>query len=252
METLRGIGGSGGLVVGRLHFFDNAVRQVGPAPAADSRAELERFEAARAETLGILDALQRRAREEAGPDEARIFEIHRIMLTDPDFEERVTDRIVGQGLTAEYAVQEAGRELAQMLAAMDDAYMRERSADVTDVCNGVMRRLRGEKEADLPGGGAEPWVLAARHLLPSEVVRIERGRVLALVTSGGSQMSHACILARTMGVPAVTRVGEGLFTLREGGLLEVNGFTGEVFADPDERTLMAVREGCHGPRAQSG
>lgn len=71
-----------------------------------------------------------------------------------------------------------------MLAAMDDAYMRERSADVTDVCNGVMRRLRGEKEADLPGRGPEPWVLAARHLLPSEVVRIERGRVLALVTSG--------------------------------------------------------------------
>lgn len=96
------------LVFGRLHFFDNSVRQVGPCPAADSRVELERFEAARAETLGILDALQLRAQEEAGPDEARIFEIHRIMLTDPDFEDRVTDRIVRQGLTAEYAVQEAG------------------------------------------------------------------------------------------------------------------------------------------------
>lgn len=61
-------------------------------------------------------------------------------------------------------------------------------------------------------------------------------------------MSHACILARTMGVPAVTRVGERLFTLREGGVVVVNGFTGEVFADPDERTLMAVREGARAAR----
>lgn len=252
MEKLHGIGGSQGLVVGRLHFFDNSVRPVAPSLACDSGAELKRFEATRAETLEVLDALQKRAREEAGPDEARIFEIHRIMLTDPVFEEPVIDRIVRQGLTAEYAVQEAGRELAQMLATMDDPYMRERSADVTDVCNGIMRRLRGEKEAELPGGGADPWVIAARHLLPSEVVRIDRERVLALVTSEGSEMSHAGILARTMGVPAVTQVGERLFTLREGGLVVVNGYTGEVFADPDERTLIAVRESSHGPCAQSG
>ena len=74
MERLTGIGGSGGLVFGRLHFFDNSVRQVGPCPAADSRVELERFEAARAETLGILDALQLASPEEPRPHEARLWD----------------------------------------------------------------------------------------------------------------------------------------------------------------------------------
>ena len=80
------------------------------------------------------------------------------------------------------------------------------------------------------------------------MIRLERGRVLAIVTSGGTRDSHASILARTMGVPAVVGVGKGLFALREGEISVVDGYSGRVFIHPDERTLKAVREQCHGPR----
>lgn len=178
MERLTGIGGSGGLVFGRLHFFDNSVRQVGPCrpPTAAWSWNGSRRRARRRSASSTRCSCARRRRP--APDEARIFEIHRIMLTDPDFEDRVTDRIVRQGLIAEYAVQEAGRELAQMLAAMDDAYMRERSADVTDVCNGSCGGCAAKRRRTCRGAVRSRGCLAARHLLPSEVVRIERGRCL--------------------------------------------------------------------------
>lgn len=247
MTILSGIGSSHGIVAGQIHFFDNAAKPEKARKALDRAAENERFEHARAAAVGMLGELRERAAREVGGDEAMIFDTQRMILEDPDFIDAVAKLILEDGYAAEYAVQEAGHRFARVFWRMDDAYLRERGADIVDLCNGLIRQLRGLKEQELCEARGQ-WVIAAHRFLPSEVIRLERGRVLAIVTSGGTRDSHASILARTMGVPAVVGVGKGLFALREGEISVVDGYSGRVFIHPDERTLKAVREQCHGPR----
>ncbi len=129
---------------------------------------------------------------------------------------------------------ETAQKFADMFASMDDEYMRGRAADVRDVSRRVLSILTG-----VPAGGIEsdgPVIVAADDLAPSETVQLDKSKVLAFVTAGGSASSHTAILARTMGIPAVIGVGGALTEELDGREAAVDGFTGEVYLDPDEDT----------------
>ena len=149
MTILSGIGSSHGIVAGQIHFFDNAAKPEKARKALDRAAENERFEHARAAAVGMLGELRERAAREVGGDEAMIFDTQRMILEDPDFIDAVAKLILEDGYTAEYAVQEAGHRFARVFWRMDDAYLRERGADIVDLCNGLIRQLRGLKEQEL-------------------------------------------------------------------------------------------------------
>src|SRR5699024_10142489 len=113
--------------------------------------------------------------------------------------------LAGEGYSAEYAAEQAGEELAALLEAMEDPYMRERCADVRDVAGRLRDLLAGAGEEALPEG---PVVLCAQDLAPSQTLRLDRDKILAIATRGGSGSSHTAILARAMGIPAVCGLGE--------------------------------------------
>ena len=236
MERFNGIAASRGVAIGKLHFFDNCQRPVQLARSDSPERELERFESARLRALKTLDDLHTQAVERVGPEDSMIFGVQQALLNDRDYISGVRDLINQEHYVAEYAVQRTGERLAQMISQLDNVYLQERSSDLLDISGRVVRQLNGELARDLSDIQGQV-VLAAQDLLPSETVQLDQSKVQAFVTGGGSRTSHASILSRTMGIPAVVGLQEQLSQLRDGALVVVDGFQGVVIQDPDEATL---------------
>ena len=233
MKQLSGKGVSDGVAVGPLYFYRRGNGEIERREVADTAAENARFETARQTAIEQLGALYEKALAEVGEESAMLFEAHQMMLEDLDYVESIQGMIEG-GLNAEAAVSDTAAMFADMFAAMDDAYMQARAADVRDISTRVIGILSGAV-----AGGVDsdvPVILAADDLAPSETVQLDKSKILGFVTRGGSGNSHTAILARTMGIPAICGVGNVLAENYEGQLAMIDGQTGEVVFDADEPT----------------
>lgn len=217
--------------------------------------ELELFEGALSKAATELDRLIEKAREEIGDEQAEIFEIHRMMLEDPDICDNIRDRIKKGGINAADAAVSVGKEQAADFEALDDPYMRERAADVKDVTGRIARILRGGETVEL----TEACVIVADDLQPSQTVALDRSLILGFVLRHGTQNSHASILARTMNIPLIINSnlpssldGDGKAATESEEAMDLTGHTigldavkGEFFIDPDQSTitkLMAAKD----------
>jgi phosphotransferase system enzyme I (PtsI) len=234
MIELKGQGVFGAFAVGNLYFLKRRRAVVIRREADDWEAELARFEVARAAAIAELVELHAQAIVSVGEQGALVFEVHQMMLEDEDFCDSVRGHLSLQRVNAEYAVSLTGAEFAGVFAQMDDPYMRERAADVNDIAERVIRCLTGESSTGI--ASAEPVIVAADDLSPSETVQLDKSKVLAFVTARGSTTSHSAILARTLGIPAVVGVGE-LDEALDGEYAVVNGFSGEVVVRPEAEVL---------------
>ena len=129
-----------------------------------------------------LTALADRCREEAGDESAILFETHAMFVEDEDMVEAIISLIEEEGCCAEYAVEQAGEQFAEMFAAMDDAYMSARAADVRDVARRLVSNLLGIVEGGIDSD--EPVILAADDLAPSETIQLDKSKILAFATQG--------------------------------------------------------------------
>ncbi len=237
MILIHGTGVSPGLARGPLCFLNRKVPAVERGEGRDPRTEGLRVEQARQTAVEQLRQLAERCREEDRGEAADLFEVHAMMAEDEDFAEGI-QALLEEGRTAEFAVQTAGEGLAELFAAMDDPYMRQRAADIRDVARRMVWELLGLREEG--PDWAEPVILAADDLAPSETIRLDRSKLLAFATRGGSPNSHTAILARTLGVPAVCGLGEELRDDLAGREVWLDGEEGTLCLDPDEQTLAAL------------
>lgn len=224
-----------GIAIGKIHFYHKRPVE---APSASTRTpaeELERFDQARAAAQEQLRALYESARSEVGEDNAAIFDIHAMMLEDEDFLDAVRGIIETQGVTAEYAVLTAGENFAQIFAAMEDAYMQARAADMKDIAGRVAAILTGEETAVALG---EPYILMAEDLTPSETMQMDKSKLLGFITRHGSANSHTAILARTMTIPAL--IGVEIDENWEGHLAVLDGYNHCVYIDPTPDLLASM------------
>src|SRR5699024_12414767 len=152
-----------------------------------------------------LGKLAEQARAEAGDEAAMLFETHQMMAEDLDYEEAIENLITNEKLNAEAAVSDVADQFAAMFAAMDDAYMQARAADVRDVSQRILGILCGVVQGGI--ASEVPVLLAADDLAPSETIQLDKSKILGFVTAGGSGSSHTPILARTMGIPAIVGLG---------------------------------------------
>lgn len=235
MITLQGKGVFGGIAIGQIAFYKRTEGQIQRKRVEDTDAEIKRFASAKETAIEQLGELYEKALQEVGEGNAMIFQVHQMMLEDLDYVEAITNMITTQNINAEYAVGTTGDNFSQMFAAMDDDYMRERAADVKDISERVVRVLSGSENGGLVTD--KPVILAADDLAPSETVQLEKDMVLSFITQGGSTNSHTAILARTMNIPAIIGVGKELTDQYEGKPAIVDGATGMIFIDPDEKTL---------------
>ncbi len=233
MDVLEGKSVYGGIAIGKISIFAKGDRQVKRESVEDAEAELKRFTDAKEKAKEQLKGLYEKALQEVGEVNAMIFDVHQMMLDDLDYVEPITNIIETQKVNAEFAVATTGDNLSEVFASMDDAYMKERAADIKDISNRVIRILQG-RETSGPAND-EPVILVAEDLAPSETVQLDKSKVLSFVTRLGSTNSHTAILARTMNIPAL--IGVGYSEDMDGKMAVVDGFAGKIFVDPDEDTL---------------
>ena len=237
MILLQGKGVSKGVTSGPIYFFRRSDATVVKREVSDLEAEKARLAEAQEKSIEQLGRLADKCREEAGDEAAVLFETHAMFVEDEDFVECMMDTLESEGCNMEYAVQQAGEQFAAMFAAMDDAYMRARAADIKDVTARILNNLMGVIEGGIDS--EVPVVLAADDLAPSETLQLDKSKILGFMTQGGSGNSHTAILARTMGIPAICGLGDSLKQEMEGRTAYIDGETGKVALEPDEITLAA-------------
>ncbi len=240
MTTYRGKGVFGGISIGRLLYYHRKQQQIKRCHVENPQTEKKRFEDAKKDAIAQLQDLYDKAVAEVGETSAMIFQIHQMMLEDLDYCESILNIIDTQGVNAEYAVGTTADNFSQMFSSMDDAYMKERAADVKDVSERLLRVLMGEKGSELDS--EESVIIAANDLAPSETVQLDKNKILGFATMFGSTNSHTAILARTMNIPAVVGLGEVDLQSADGKVAIVDGFTGTVYIDPDASTLAEMEE----------
>lgn len=240
MEVYQGKSVFGGIAIGRISVRKKDEQQVKRVRIDDSEQEILRYRQAKQTAMEQLQGLYQKALKEVGEANAAIFEIHQMMLEDDDYNESVENIIRMQQVNAEYAVASTGDNFAQMFSAMDDDYMRARSADVKDISERVLSVLGGRATGIAASG--EPVIIVADDLAPSETVQLNKDLVLSFVTVHGSVNSHTAILARTMSIPALIGTAIPLTDDIDGKVGIVDGKNGCIYVDPDEDTLGRMQQ----------
>lgn len=241
MKVYQGKSVFGGIAIGKIQVWKKGEQQVKRYKVEDLDGEVARFQTAKDEAVEQLGALYEKALKEVGEASAAIFEVHQMLLEDDDYIESVENIIRTQEVNAEYALAATGDNFANMFAAMDDEYMRERAADFKDITERVITILNGGGQQQMDT--SEPTIIIADDLAPSETVQMDKDKVLSFVTVHGSLNSHTAILARTMGIPALIGTLElHLDESLNGAMAVVDGNDGCVYIDPDEETLVRMQE----------
>ena len=200
--------------------------------------EQEKFHRACQTAREQLTSLFEQACLTLGTEHAAILDVQILMLHDPDFLEGIAERIAA-GSSAAEAAETTGEMLAQLFAMMEDDYMKARAADIRDVSTRVSGILRGNAQFSFPEGR---FILIAEDLAPSETVQLPRERILGFVTQKGSENSHTAILARMLGIPSLVQADIDLEVAENCSLCAIDGFNGQWFLDPDEKTLHQLRK----------
>lgn len=238
-----GIPVSPGVAVGTAYCIDEifvnpATKRLEPS---EVQAELARYERARLETAEDLRSLQQKVARQVGPEEAAIFASHLVILEDPAFDQKTRAWICEHHETAQSALHHLLNEYASLFARTKDEYLRLRLNDLRDV---VLRISGHLSEVLQPDGKAisGPLIVVADELLPSHVVALGDRPVMGIVTQAGGQTSHAAILARSRGIPAVSGLRGILKQVQTGDRIVVDGRDGHVIVNPDPEIESAYRK----------
>ncbi len=240
MIVIKGQGVCGGIAFGKLEQIRKSEQLVHRTRIDDTDAETKRFDEAVQKAILQLDTLYEKALSEVGEENAMIFDIHRMMLTDKDYLESIRSHITERFINAESAVAMTSDTFAEMFSGMSDSYMQARAADVRDVSGRIIAILTNSESSVIKSN--TPVIIGADDLAPSETVQLDKSKILGFVTERGSSNSHTSILARTMGIPAVIGAVDILKPSYSGCEAIVDGFTGTIYIEPDMDTIIEMQE----------
>ncbi len=236
MHKLEGIPVSGGMALGACFVLRRPVLMI-PHYAADPAQERQRLQ----EAFGTLEEkirvlIAREAQNQTVKGEPQILEAHLLMLEDPDFRQRIEQNIA-TGINAEAAVEQAGHEMASRLLALPDAYLADRATDIQEVtyrlqCHLLHQTVPGIQDLQ------NPAVLVTRELAPADTIGMNRNLVLGILSETGGVTSHASIIARSLGIPAVSGLPGLLDLVQPGQQVCLDGTSGQVLLDPDAETRL--------------
>lgn len=243
VETvLRGIPASPGISIGRVHLLIPEQMEVAPRKIAPSEieGELDRFEKALAETRTAIERSRERALAVAGIAVGKIFDAHLMILEDVVFQDQVRSRVAREQFAVDYIVNDALGQNIDMMRKQSGEMFRERAADIADVRTRLLRFLNGEGDV-LPQNFAEPVVLVAIDLSPTDALHIDRHLIHGIATDMGGLTSHTAILARSLDIPAVVGLGNLSTQVHTGNSIVLNGNSGKVILRATESTMVEYR-----------
>ncbi len=237
-NTLAGVCAAPGVAVGKLVRWDDADIDPPELASGTSAAESRLLDKALAAVDAELNTTVRDASQRGAVGEAGIFAVHRVLLEDPTLIDAARD-LISLNKSAGFAWREAIRAQIAVLAKLDDALLAERAADLRDIEKRVLRAL-GYANATTRALPYEA-VLAADEFTPSDLSSLDRTRVTALVMARGGATSHAAIIARQIGIPALVAVGDALHAIPEGTEVVVDASAGRLEHAPTALDVERAR-----------
>ncbi len=236
-EVMKGLGVSPGIGIGKAFIIDKGPINVTKNYVNDAEKELDRLKDALEMAKEQLNELYISTIDELGEKEAQIFKSHEMMLEDDTFISDVEDRINREGVNAEFALNETSNVYIKMFQSIEDEYLRERSEDIKDVMNRVIRILMCISSVDF-SNMEENSIIVAKDLTPSDTAQLDRTKVAAMITEVGGKTSHAAIIARIMGIPTIVGLNNITDKIKDGDTVICDGKTGKVLINPNAKQLF--------------
>jgi phosphotransferase system enzyme I (PtsI) len=239
-RVFKGIPVSAGIAQGKVLVIHRTQSSV---PKYDVREEdlpeqVQRFHQALLQTRQQILEVQNKVSQALNAKDASIFDAHLLVLEDPTLVDSVTSLIQSRKINVEAAFHEFAEKYTATLSAIDDAYLRERAADMRDVTSRIMNNLLGHSQHHDLQDVREPCIVMSEDLSPSEVAILNRKLILAFGTDVGSKTSHAAIMARSSRMPAVVGLKDASRKVKTGDHILLDGYNGTVIVNPTDQTLF--------------
>ena len=238
--SFRAVATSEGIALGPLYRYQAQPPPISTEPAQNLEAEAQKLERALDIVRSNIHQQSKQLKMTVGESEAAIFDAHLLILQDPDLLAHAHQNIFGRHQNAEMAWHEAAKRVADSYRELEDVYLKQRAADVEDVESQVLFALGG-KNAAAPMIFKDPVILFAQDLTPTETSQLDMNAVLGIMTVGGGPTSHSAILARALGVPAVSSVSQEFGRAPLGSLVALDGFNGTVWLNPSEQIQAEIK-----------
>ena len=241
MTNIKGIGASSGIAIAKAYKLEMPDLTVSRDTVEDTAAEITKLYEHKAAVEEEIKTIKEAASKNLSEEEAAVFDAHLMMLNDPEFAGQIETKIKDEKLNAAAALEDVANMMIAMFSSMDDAYFKERAADVKDVSTRWKAHLLGKKLPN-PSLISEEVVICANDLTPSDTATLNKNLVKGFVTNIGGRTSHYAILARSMEIPAVVATNAIMDNVNDGDLVVLDGTTGEVFVNPDEAVVKEYTE----------
>ena len=236
MTNVKGIAASSGYAIAKAYKLDMPDLTVTRTTVEDTEAEIALYNKSVAAVKLEIAAIKEAATKNLSEEEAAVFDAHAQILEDPELQSQVEAKINDEKLCAPAALEDVANLFITMFSSMDDAYFKERAADVRDVTTRLKANLLG-KSLPNPALIDEEVVIIAHDLTPSDTAQLNKNLVRGFITDIGGRTSHSAILARSMEIPAVVATNVITETVNDGDMVVLDGLTGDVFVNPDEETV---------------
>ena len=240
MTVFEGKGICDAVAMGKISVIRKQKKEIERKNITDIESEIKRLENAENEVLSELETIREKAVGKVGEEGAAIFEIHKMMIEDEDYNDFILNMIRDEKVSAEYAVFSASKKFSELFSSMENAYMKSRATDIKEISERLINHLSGENEKITDG---EQVIICAEDLSPGETILLDKEKILSFVTAKGSLNSHTAILAKSMNIPAVVNVGDEFLSLiKNGDYAIADGFSGKFILNPDEETVLCYKK----------
>lgn len=241
MKTIKGTIANKGLVLGKIKVFADEKINISKDKITDTASEIAKLDSAVKKSIDELDKLFEKAKMDAGEEEAQIFEVHKMMLDDIEYQDEIRRNINEEKDNAAYAVSLAEEKFYMIFNSMDDEYFSQRAKDIIDISQRLIKNILGIKNA-FDDDFDEKVILYAEDLLPSQTLNIDKEKLLAIVTVKGSTQSHTAILAKSMNIASLVNLDSTFDKSIDGKTAILDAYEGELIIDPDEKLLKDVKD----------
>jgi len=238
VKMLKGISTSGGIAIGKIYKYEQPQIIVKEANG-DSNIETKRFEEALDKTVSDINKVKERASSNLKEEDLAIFDAHLMMVTDPEYTGQIKN-MIAEGYTADWSCKVISDNMISMFESMEDAYFKERAADIRDVSFRLLCNILGEIIPDLTAIDEEV-VIVANELTPSDTAQLNKKLCLGFCTEIGGKTSHSAIMAVSLGIPAVVGTTGLLKSCKHGDQIIVDSIDGDVIINPNETEVNEYR-----------
>ncbi len=243
MEIKKGIAVSPGIAIARSLIIDSEDYLI-PRRSIDAtqrRVEIQRIRSAFADAISEMTQFQTEHQTIEHRKMKDIFAVHLRFLHDRSLQKKIKDMVYSESVTAEYAISATLREIASHFTKVKDPYISERAADVYDIERRLLRHLLGRKRQEVDHL-TEEVAIVARELSPTQTAGFNKEFVKGIASDAGGRTSHAAIVARSLGIPAVVALEDLTETVSGGDLVIIDGNRGIVIVNPDDETVRQYEQ----------